>query len=220
MTGAEALAYLERRLGEQGLALEGDRTAELLDYLTEGRDEVLRVFADCAPIVVQQVVALTADPDDRTRYTFPDATADPFRVIRVYDTGTDEDLSPANQLNFDNGHYRWDDTRTIRLADSVTLTGSLAVTTALAAGPITADTDGTRTAWGIPTTCHRAAAKYAAILALTADEGSDATAASALYAAEIDKLSRLYGDFDSAGGLALREAFLRSEGEFHGDSLY
>lgn len=220
MNGAAALHYLQRRLAEYGLAVGPDREAELYDYLTEGRDELLKVFGAAAPLVAKKRITLGPDPADQQLYTFPADTADPYRVLRVYDSGTGEELTPASMLNFDGGHYAWDTIRSIRLADFVTLTGALTVDAVLAGGAIDATTADSFAAWGIPTTTHRAACKWAAVLALTADEESDASQATNQFMREIDQLEKLYGDFDGSGGLALREAFMRSIGEEFGDTTY
>jgi hypothetical protein len=220
MTGAAALKYLQRRLAEFGLAVEQERVDELYDLITEGRDEMVSAFALGAPIVVKQTITLTPDVSDRQLYLWPAGTKDPYRVLRVYDAGTGEDLIPSSALNFDNGHYAWDSLTRLRLADFVGLTGALRVEAVLAAAPIDQNTPDDFQAWGIPTTCHRAACKYAAVLALTADEESAATAAMGLFQREVERLEKLYGDYDANGGLALREALLKSIGEHLGDSLY
>jgi hypothetical protein len=220
MDGPGALHYVQRRLAEFGLAVESERETELYDYLTEGRDELIKVFAEAAPIVVRQTVSLEPDAADTRLFNFPAATKDPYRVIRVYDSGTGESLTPSDQLNFDGGHYTWDSLRALRLGDFVSPTGTIRVEAVLDASPITAATTDTAADWGLPTTCHRAACKWAAVLALTADEESDATAAMGLFQREITHLENLYGAYDSAGGLALREAFMRSIGEQFGDTLY
>lgn len=218
MTGAEALAYLQRRLAEYGLAVEDGRTEELYDYITEGRDELLRVFADAAPIVVRSKLTLELQSGEAVVWQFPTGTRDPFRVLAVYDTGSGCELRPAAQLEFDNGQYQWDNVRTLRLSRFAGLTGAPGVDVVLSGAAI--DETTVENAWGLPATCHRAAAKWAAVLALTADEANDAKAAQALYAREIDQLSRLYGDYDANGGLALREALMASMGEYYGDSIY
>jgi hypothetical protein len=218
MTGPELLAYLQRRLGEHGLAVESGRADELYDYLTEGRDELLAVFADVAPIVVKQTVTLEADGGDDRNLKLPDATKDPYRVLDVRAVTTREPLIPSAVLNQDDGHYVWRSIRGLRLGDGVNAPGGVEVDLVPHRGAITAAT--AEADVGLPTTCHRAVGKFAAVLALTADEESDASNARKLFASELSRLERLYGSYDDNGGAALRMAFMQSYGQWLGDTLY
>ena len=221
MTGAQLIAYVKRRLGISNLAaIEqggpfGDTAIE--DALSEGRDALLQLFADLAPLVVQALVTLEAQADGRT-YLLPAATKDPYRVLGVRAKTTLELLEPANELDQDNGEYEWRDTRTLYLAEHVNPPGGLEAFLVVHRAEIdstTAEAD-----IGLPTTCHRALGKYAAWLILTADEKSDATQAERALAKELARLESIYSDYDADAGLALREALLKTEGEVHSDMLY
>jgi hypothetical protein len=215
MDGAALLTFLKRRLAESGLSLEADRDAELLDYLTQGRDDVLAELADEAPLAVRTTVTL--DDAAAPVYTLPAGTPDPYRLLELRDSATGESLEPSVTLNQDAGHYRVDTPRTIRLADAVSLSGQLEGDYVLAGAPIDADT--AEADIGLPTTCHRAIGLAAAVFALTADEESDATVAAGLYQREITRLKSLYGNFDFNDGLKLRHGMLATEGDLHGDML-
>lgn len=217
MTGAELLTYVQRRLAEAGLDVPAERTAELYDYITEGRDTLLQAFALTAPVVVKAVVTLEQVGATQV-WQFPAATKDPYRVLQVYDSETLEPLDPSAKLDNDAGHYAWVTLRSLRLAQDVALEGAPAVDAVLHGGAIVAGT--AEAAIGLPTTCHRAIGKLAAVLALTADEESDARTAAGLFQREIDQLERIYGDYDANGGLALRHALMAAIGAAHGDTLY
>ena len=218
MTGLELFAYVKRRLAENGLTLETGREAELYDYLTDGRDDVLQELALDAPVAVKETVTLVLLTADPPVWKIPDATLDPMQILDVRDAGTGVPLVPSANLNNDGGHYRWNTNRKLQLADSVGLSGSLEADIVCARTAITAAT--TEAQVGLPTPCHRAVGLWAAVLALTADEESDARAATALYQRAIDRLKKLYGNYDVNSGMALREALLASEGDLHGDMLY
>ncbi len=218
MTGAELLTFVKRRLAENGLTLEADRANELYDSLTAGRDDVLAELALDAPVAVKETVTLVLLTASPPVWKIPDATKDPLRILDVRDNGTGVPLVPSSSLDNDNGHYRWNTNRKLQLAESVGLSGSVEVDAVLAKGAITAGT--VEADIGLPTPCHRAIGLWAAVLALTADEESDARSATALYQRELERLKRLYGDYDVNSGMALREAMLASEGDIHGDMLY
>lgn len=218
MTGVELLAYVKRRLAENGLTLETDRAAELYDYLTDGRDDVLQELALDAPVAVKETVTLVLLTADPPVWKLPDATLDPMQILDLRDAGTGVPLIPSSNLNNDGGHYRWNTNRRVQLAEAVGLSGSLEADVVLARVAITAAT--TEAQVGLPTPCHRAVGLWAAVLALTADEESDARAATALYQRAIDRLKSLYGNYDVNSGMALREALMASEGDLHGDMIY
>lgn len=218
MTGAEFLTYMKRRLAENGVAASAERDAELLDYATEGRDAVLLAFAEAAPIVVKSFVTLEVDGADDRLYALPAATRDPLRVLLLRDTGCrGRELSPSSQIDEDSGEYVWRTIRQVQLAECVALVGALEGEFVLHRAAITAAT--AEADIGLPTTCHRAAAKFAVVLALTADEESDASVAIGLFQRELDALEKLYGEYDANGGLALRHALMKSLGAEFGDTL-
>jgi hypothetical protein len=215
VTGAQFLTYMKRRLAEQGLTVDAERDNELLDYATEGRDGILQVFAEAAPVVVKQIVSF--DPPVGVLYSLPAGTKDPYRALCVRDAGTGRELDPSSSIQNDAGEYVWRTLRQLQLADWVSLEGALEAEMVLHAGAI--DSATAEAAIGLPTTCHRAAAKLGVVLALTADEQSDATNAMGLFQREMEILERLYGEYDGNGGLALRNALMKSLGTAYGDSL-
>lgn len=218
MTGVQLLSYLKRRLAEAGLTVDAERDAELYDALTEGRDELLQAFSLAAPIVVKTTITLEVDGTDDRIYRFAAAAKDPYRVIEVRDKETREPLTPAATLDVDGGDYAWDSLRQLRIAEHVGVAKGIEVVYVAAAADITSAT--TEAGVGLPVTCHRAVGKFAAVLALTADEESDATNAKELFDRELEKLERVYGEYDASGGLALREAIMESAGNLFNDSLY
>lgn len=218
MTGIQLLEYVQRRLAEKGLAVEADREAELYDLITEGRDRLLQAFAEVAPLVVATYQTLAIDPHDSTKWRFPGTAPDPYRVLFVRELNG-EILTPAAELNQDGGQYSWDDLRTVRTAVGYTpCTGGLEVRVVFAQPAIEDTTK--EPAVGLPTTCHRALAKWAVVLALTADEESDAGNAMQLFRDEMQRLEELYGSYDAQAGRALGVAFLASYGHTYGDMLY
>jgi hypothetical protein len=212
--GAAFLTYMKRRLAENGVAADTERDAELLDYATEGRDGILQAFAAAAPIVVKTIVTLDAAAP---LYTLPVGTKDPYRCICLRDSGSGRELEPASSIDNDSGEYVWRTIRQVQLRSDATLEGNLEGEFILSAAPIIAAT--TEANIGIPTTCHRAAAKLGVVLALTADEESDASIAAGLFQRELDTLEKLYGQYDDNGGVALRHALMRSLGAGYGDML-
>jgi hypothetical protein len=219
--GAALQTYVRRRLAEQGLTLEADRVDELYDYITEGRDELLAAFALAAPLVVQSAPILLEQPDPVLTplvWRIPAANKDPYRILVVRELETGEGFSSSSQLNQDGGEYEWQTLRQLKLADDADPGTGIEVVYVPHAGAIVAAT--TEANIGLPTTCHRAIGKFAAVLALTADEESDATNAMGLFSRELDKLERIYGDFDAMGGASLRSIFMQSIGQQSGDSIY
>jgi hypothetical protein len=221
VNGAQLQTYLLRRLAEEGLALEANRTNELYDYLTEGRDELLSSFALAAPIVVQSapiaLVQVDAANDPRL-WKIPDATKDLLRVITVREIESKELFSGSGSIEQDGGDYEWVTTRQLRLSESSDPGAGIEVIVVPHQADIAAGT--TEAQIGLPTPCHRAIGKYAAVLALTADEESDATNAMGLFSRELEKLERIYGDFDAMGGATLRSIFMQSIGALSGDTIY
>lgn len=219
MTGAALHAYVVRRLAENDVTVHADRADELYDYITEGRDELVQAFVLAAPVVVRSAVTLEEDGSDDRVWSFPAATADPLRIISVHPVNyPGRRLQPAANLNEDNGEYVWDSVRDLRLADGIEPTGGVQVHAVLQGADI--DVDTAEADIGLPTPCHRAIGKYAVVLALTANEKSDARGAMGLYSRELDKLERIYGEFDEAGGAALREVLLAGLADSVGENIY
>ena len=222
MNGAQLLTYVKRRLRLEGVTIEANSAEEntLFDYLTEGRDTLLQVFAKRAPILVQELVTLQVDPVDTRIYTLPTATADPLACISLRAVTTRDPLLPSAEtmLDTDAGEYEWLSPRRVRLAEHVDPPGGLEGYFVLTKPDITAATPEAQV--GVPGPTHRCLGKFAALLHLTADEESDATNAEKLFTQELDRLIKLYAQFDRHGGEALRQAFLSAYGDWMADSLY
>jgi hypothetical protein len=166
------------------------------------------------PIALVQVDAV----NDPLLYKIPDATKDLLRVITVREKTSKELFTPSGKLEQDAGDYEWVTTRQLRLSESSDPGDGIEVIAIahmadIAAGTAEADV-------GLPTPCHRAIGKYAAVLALTADEESDATNAMGLFQRELDRLERMYEGFDAMGGTSLRALFMESIGQLSGDTIY
>ena len=217
-TGLQALAYLERRLAIEGLSQDQFSSGELYDYITEGRDAILQAFAMAAPVVVRTLV--TFDDNGDGTHSVPSANSDPYRALELRHVTGKQNLIPSASLEQDGGDYEWADLRTVTLATTVSAVGGLEGFLVLAGDDVDAATAGTRAAWGIPQTCQRAAVKFAAVLALTKNEDSDARAAMALFERELGKLEIIYSEFDGMGGMMLREATLAGYGSLFGENLY
>jgi hypothetical protein len=217
MTGAQLLTYLKTRLGITGVGQDQWSDTELYDFLTEGRDDVKQALSMAAPIVVQELVTFE-DTGSGQIWQMPAATKDPLRCLGLRAVTGRRHLTPSAFLDQDGGDYEWITTRKVRLAEYVEPTGGLEgyfilQGAAIASGTAEADI-------GVIVPLHRLLAKYAAVLALTADEDSDATNAMGLMQRELDKIERLYSEYDGLGGLAFRQALLMAYGEQHGDTLY
>jgi hypothetical protein len=218
VTGAQLLTYTKRRLAENGLTVPAERELELYDYITEGRDEVKRRLAMAAPVAVKITLTLEVDVADDRVYRFPIAAKDPLRVIEVRDKQYRVPLDPAATLDCDTGDYEWLSARELRLAEGVDVGQGVEIVYVAQEGAIAAGT--AEADIGAPVPTHRAIGKLAAVLALTADEESDATTAMGLYEREMTQLEQMYGDFDANGGEALRAALMESAGDLFGDTLY
>lgn len=218
MDSTALLTYVQRRLGIEGMTDEQTDTAEIFDCLTEGRDEVRSLLAEVAEHVVKESFNLEVDGANDRLWKFPAAKADATRIVKVKSVTTGEQLNPAGMLNEDGGEYVWDTHRQLLLADHVDPPGGVAVEAILQYPDVTAGL--TPAQMGVPDPATRAVGKFAVVLALTADEESDAANAVKLLEREFAKLERLYGDFDRQGGQSLRELFLMNYGRLHGDSIY
>jgi hypothetical protein len=219
LTGAELLTYVKRGLRENGVPVEdsAERDAELLDLVTEGRDDLVEAFALAAPVVVKQVVTLEVDPADERLYNFPDDAADPLRVIEIRTVTHQEPLDPSAHLNRDGGHYRWNSLRQVQLAEFAAADGGVEVDVVLGAAEITDETSEANI--GLPTTCHRALGKYAIAMALERGGERSPDRAIAAFQRAVERLERIYSDYDANGGAALREALMTSIGYTSGDML-
>ncbi len=218
MTGAQLVAFVKQRLGIAGLTLdERYSTAAIEDALTEARDEVIERLTLAAPIGVQSSVALDLDVADDRHYTIPTATTGPYRVLAVMETDTGEVLTPSTALNQDGGHYAWTTPRDLYLADDVSPSGGLTVTLVATGAAITSAS--TEAQVGAPVTAHRALGHKAAVLCLMIDEQSDARGETLLYEQAMDRLERLYEQYDEQGASAMRTALLSNYGDLMGDML-
>lgn len=194
-----------------------ERTAELYDLITEGRDEVKRRLAMNGCPAVKTAIALQVNGANDRLYDFPGATKDPLLVLEVRELSTREPLEPAVSLDFDGGHYRWENFRQLRIAGDLSPAGGIEIDAVLADVDITAAT--TEANVGLPTPCHRAIGKYAAWLAVTADEESDGAGLERQFEKAMQQLETLYGEFDRSAGLSLRHGIMRSAGRAFGDML-
>jgi hypothetical protein len=216
MTGAQAVAKLERRLGLQGLVDERLDHPFLFDVLTESRDKLVRVFAQGCPIVVQKLTALEVQADDR-EYIIPSSELDPYKVLQVRAVTNDIPLVPGLTTD-DAGEYMFTELRTLRLADGVTPPGGVEIVWVPSFADIGQDT--TEAQIGLPTTCHMAMVKGAALEVYQTDEEMDTRNALVQFQMELQDLENLYSEYDALGGKGLRQAFLGAYGQWLGDMIY
>lgn len=218
MTGTEAFAFLQARLGIAKVASDRWDPETLYDYLSAGRDHIQRAFALAAPMTVQELVTLT-DNGDGT-FSLPSTTADPLRCLILRSVTGKNPLTPTAELDQDAGEYEWTTLRMVTLAEHVSPPGGIEGFFILDRARITGKTTGAYADWGIPSPTHRCAALWAAILALTENENSDASSTLGMFNREIDQLERVYAQYDGSGGMVLREALLASYGAWQGENLY
>lgn len=216
MTVAELVALFKVRLGLAGGVTSDERvTGSEYVFLTHARDMVRDRLALAAPLAITEVVTLEQDPTVKSRWAFPDDTADALYVSRPREITTGQVLSPANKLDFDGGTYKWQTLRALRVLTGHVPAGGLELDAVLQQQPIEEDGE-----IGLPPPCHAAVALAGAQLVLTVNEDSPGKTAAALFEAEMNRLERLYSQYDEARGMELREAFLESAGRHYGDTLY
>lgn len=219
MTGSQLIAYLQRRLGEDGMAVPSGRTTQLEDALTEARDDLVQVFAEAAPIVVRSIITLVVNGSNDRLYDWPGGgVKDPYTVLFVRSVTNQEELTPAARINEDEGSYIWRNIKQLEIADGVEPPGGIELGVVLHQGDITSAT--TEVAIGLPTTCHRAIGKGAHVLLATADDQNDESGPLKVFGRELKRLVSIYGGYDANGGEALRHAILASYGQLFGDMLY
>lgn len=222
MTGAQLLTYMKRRLRLVGVTIPAASEDEnaLMDYATEGRDTLLQVFAQRAPILVRQFVTLEQDVTDSALFNFPAATKDPLKILNTRAVTTRDPLVPSAEhlLDSDGGEYEWLSLRQVRVGEHVVPPGGLQIAAVLVADSLTTATS--EAAIGVPIPCHRAIGKYGALLYVTADEDADGSVLEKQFLQEVDRLIKLYAQFDNNAGEGLRQAMLRAYGEWQGDALY
>lgn len=221
MNGPEALRYVLRRLALEGLNDPELDDPELYDYITEGRDHMLLELALCSfpgSITEQELEEVSPATAPHT-YKIPDASPSAIRVFELMETNTFSTLEPM-ATHDDLGEYRWLTRKIVQLASGLNPEGGLTLRYMAEGVGITQDTLDTDAAWGIPTFSHRSACKYAAYLALTANEETDGKNAEKQFYRELDRIQRIAGEFDAVGGLAFRKAFLAGEGQRSADSIY
>lgn len=216
MTGAELLDYLKRRLAEGGLTVSDERTAELFGHLSEARDTLKGELADVAPNVLGSWVTL--EVSDTTLFSLPTATGDPVRVYELRDVESKIPFDKTVNMDNDLGDYQPEGLRSWRFNQDTDTAAGVQALVVVEGAPIDADTAAADI--GLPTTCHRAIGKLAAVLALTVDEESDASQAKILYENEKEKLTDRFGEMESASGEALRHSLMKSIGEQYGDMIY
>lgn len=222
MNGAALLTYMKRRLRLVGVNIPAASEEEnaLMDYATEGRDTLLQVFAQRAPILVREFVTLEVDVVDSHIYRLPAATKDPLKLLNLRGKENRDRFNPSadTMLDSDGGQYEVLDIRTVRIGEHVTPLGGLEAAIVLVKDAITTAT--AEAAIGVPIPTHRALGKYGALLYATADEDADGSILEKQYLQEIDRLIKLYAQFDNNAGEGLRQAMLAAYGEWQGDSLY
>lgn len=221
MDGPGLLTYLRRRLKLEGISIEAasEEEATLYDALTEGRDTLVELFAQRAPVLVREYVTLELVPGSTTRYQLPAASRDPLKVLTVRDVTCRQPLTPAAEglLEEGDGEYEWLSPRILQVREGISPSGGLEIWTVLQRVDITDAT--TEALVGLPVPCHRAIGQQAAVLVLTADEESDARNAQLLLDRTVDRLIRLYAQYDANAGEGLRHAMLQAYGAWQGDEL-
>jgi len=218
MNGPALFTYLQRRLGEDAIAVPATRSNQLYEALTDSRDLIIQAFAEVAPRVVGEYFTLTVNGSNDRLYDWPAGKKDPYRSLFVRAVTTQEELSPAATLNTDQGHYIWRTIKQLEIADGVEPPGGIEVCAVLAQADITSAT--TEAQVGLPTTCHRLIGKGAHLLVATVNERSRGSTAGQMYQAEVDRLATMYASYDNNDGDALRNAFLANYGAIFGDTLY
>lgn len=219
MNGPAALRYVLRRLALEGLNDPEQDDAELYDYIGEGRDYVLIELALTFYPGTYSRSNLTLDSAaDPPTYSFAAAEL-PIRVIELYEIDTFSPLTPM-VTHDDLGEYRWVTRQKLETQTGLTPAGGIAAVWVPEGVDIDEDTDDLDAAWGIPTFAHRAACKYAAYLSLTANEETDGKNAEKQFERDMDRVLRIASEFDAAGGLAARFAFLQGQGQRDADTLY
>lgn len=221
MTGAQLLTYMKRRLRLVNITITPGSEEEnaLMDYATEGRDTLLEVFAQRAPILVREYVTLVVDVTDDRIFRLPTATKDPLKLLNVRSPAHRDRLTPSafTMLDDDGGQYDMVDIRTVRIGERVNPEGGLEACVVLVKDPITTATS--EAGIGVPTPAHRAIGKCGAFLYVTADEDADGSVLEKQFLQELDRLLKLYAQYDNNAGEGLRQAMLAAYGEWHGDSL-
>lgn len=222
MTGAELLTYMKRRLRLVGVTIAPASEDEnaLMDAATEGRDTLRQIFAQRAPVLVREFVTLEQDVTTRELFNFPAATKDPLKVLNIRPITTRDSLIPSAEdgLDSDGGEYEWLSLRQVRLSEHTVPPGGLEISVVLFKDPLTTAT--AEAAVGVPVPCHRAIGKYGALLYATADEDTDGSILEKQFLQEVDRLIKLYAQYDRNGGAGLRQAMLQAFGEWQGDTLY
>lgn len=221
MNGAALLTYMKRRLRLVGVNIPAASEEEnaLMDYASEGRDTLLQVFGQRAPILVREFVTLEVDAVDTHIYRLPVATLDPLKILNLRGKDNRDRFEPSAEtmLDSDGGNYELLDIRTVRIGEHVTPLGGLEGSYVLTKPALTTAT--TEAAIGTPAPTHRAIGKYGAMLYATADEDADGTIMEKQFLQEIDRLIKLYAQFDNNAGEGLRMAMLAAYGSWQGDSL-
>lgn len=222
MDGAALLTYMKRRLRLVGVTIAPASEDEnaLMDAATEGRDTLRQIFAQRAPILVREFVTLEQDVNNSALFNLPAATKDPLKVLNIRPVTTRDTMIPSAEdlLDTDGGEYEWLSLRQVRVGEHVAPPGGLEISVVLFKDAITTAT--AEAAIGVPVAAHRAVGKYGALLYATADEDTDGSILEKQFLQEVDRLIKLYAQYDRNGGAGLRQAMLQAFGEWQGDSLY
>jgi len=229
--GTDLLLRTKYRLAEAtGVSVETGREAELYNALTEARDDIRQRLAIDAPLAVQALpLVLEQDLTDPNIWSWPSAAPDYERVITVRPQPSSyrwehqrRPLDPAVTLGFDGGQYEWLTPRSLRLNPRYRIpagaTGGIEVigvpfwTTAVTSATTAATV-------GLPQPTWQSLTYMAAALVLSADEETNPAMALGMAEKGIKRLESLYGDYDTASGMAAHHGFMASVQAQWGDML-
>ena len=169
--GAELLDDLKQRLALNGLVDETLTDAVLYGLLKKGRNKVRQDLATAVPARLKETVALTTT--DSVTHALPTHRSTPLRLLEVRDQGNERGRLTASTRPKDGGQYERTSPRTFRLRSGVTVSAGLEV---VAVFPVTATITAATTdeELGVPPEAYDAVVHWAAVLALTADEETNA----------------------------------------------
>lgn len=229
--GTDLLQRVKYRLAEAtGVSVEAGRDAELYNALTEARDDIRQRLAIDAPLAVQALpLVLEQDLTDPNIWNFPTAAPDYERIITVRPepTGTQwynmrRPLDPAVTLGFDGGQYEWLTPRSLKLNPRYRIQAGASGGIEVIGVPFwtTAVTNATTASTiGLPQPTWQALTYLAAALALSADEETNPALAMGMAEKGIKRLESLYGDYDTASGMAAHHGLMASLQAQWGDML-
>jgi hypothetical protein len=209
--------WVGRRIGIETLTEEQLEFNELLAYVNEGRDVVLLELAArmSRPSMFLSSVTLEEDGGNDRKYAVPTGTNTVLRWQEVRDVTYKQPLIPFF-THTDMGDYTVYADHVI-LNDNVAPPGGVEADIIEQPDPIVATT--AEADIGVPTVAHSAVGMYAAYLALTVNEESDARNLMAQFNSRLDQIGLLLSRFHLDEGLSLRNQFLDSYGLQYGDMI-